>query len=46
MSALGRVGTPSAWEAEALPLDDTRKMLGSHRSTVESPKTSHFAGVV
>jgi len=28
MSALGRVGTPSAWEAEALPLDDTRKMLG------------------
>ena len=46
MSALGQVGTPSAWEAEALPLDDTRKMLGSHRLTVESTKTSHFEGVV
>ena len=28
MSALGRVGSPSAWEADALPLDDTRNSIG------------------
>jgi hypothetical protein len=36
MSALERIGASSAWEAEALPLDDTRFIALSVNSTVKT----------
>ena len=38
-------GTASAWEAEAVPLDDTRKMLGVAKILQSDGVTSHLTVV-
>ncbi len=39
-----QIGTSSAWEAEVLPLNNTRKMLGFRR--FYSPTIEAMAGVI